>query len=356
MKSICIAFIKFEDMHWEKDTQIAIGLQKLGYDVTMLSTKKFTPRDNIKSLILDRDSFLSGEWALNKFDTVILFHLNLDFIQLVNSLKSNNIKTIIKADHHGYFPLFESDIIRKSLYYYAKNIYKAITNLNFKQRMTGLMKNSDYIIIESSTAYRRYVSIFNDYGNKFKLIPNGHHFTEFEYCNKQDTIIAIGRWNDLKQKRIYRLLDAFLFANKLNPIKFKLQIIGSCPDNISDEYRSEYIDFLGKQPKTFIENRLKDSKILLMSSEWEGFANVMAESLSRNNSIVSTPHAGAIDVVSGGMCGMTSEDYTVKSLGKTLLAEMTLWGSKQRNQELIHTIGQKRFDNSMLIKKIEELL
>jgi len=360
LKKIAVLFSKFEDFHWQKDPgYISCKLNEMGYNISVFSTLEFsTPENkNIDIYTLAQEEYFTGLF-LEKyhFDQLFIYHFDFRYIPLLRVAKSLGIKVIIKADHNGYLPIFESDIIRQTLYYKTKKIVKSLLNLDYKKKFSRYLDLVDFVIIESFTGYRRFVSMFPEFASKFIVIPNGYDFPGFAEYKKEKKIVAIGRWDDIKQKRVHRLLGAFILSSEKSRHNYKLYLIGDCPDKIKNRYESKNIIFKGKQTRHEIEKELKTSKILMMSSEWESFGNVLVEALSFNNTIVSTPHVGALDVSLDGHCGLVSEDYTVKDLANALVAEIELWENGYRNQKEIHDISSKYFDWSKVITKIEEIL
>lgn len=359
-KNIAVLFSKFENFHWEKDPgYISIKLKEIGHNVTVFSTLNFTPapNKNINISILSKEDYFSGEFLKQQnIEQLIIYHFDFRYMPLLSIARELKIKVILKADHNGYLPILESDVIKRNFYYRTKKVVKSLLNIGYKKKMLNFLDLVDYIIIESSTGYRRFVSMFPKYASKFVVIPNGYDFPKYVQYHKENTIIAIGRWDDFKQKRVQRLLKSFLIANNITKTKYTLKVIGTCPESIKSKYKNDYIIFMNKQPKSVIETELKSSKILLMSSQWEGFPNVIVEAFAFNNSLVSTPFAAASDSIFSGHCGLISENYTSKDLANALIAEMTLWDNNYRSQEEIYKLSSKYFDWSKIMTQINYLI
>jgi len=359
-KKVAILFSKFENFHWEKDPgYISRKLQNIGHEVSVFSTLYFTsPVDQkINTLTFSKEDYFSGTFLRKEeFERLIIYHFDFRYIPLLKIAKELNMKVIIKADHNGYLPMLESDTIRKNIYYNAKKLVKSILNIAYKAQFLEFINLVDNVIIESYVGYRRFVAMFPICASKFVVIPNGYDFPDYVKYEKKNTIVAIGRWDDYKQKRVERLLKAFLTANDAIKVKYTLHLIGPCPMKIQNKYKNENIFFMNKQPKNIIEKELKLSKILLMSSEWEGFPNVIVEAFGFNNTLVSTPFAAASDSVLGGQCGLISEDYTSKDLASALIAEVMLWENNYRFQKEIYNLTSKYFNWSTVVQNINNLI
>ncbi len=355
MKRLAVVFYKFEDFHVTKE-YLLTALRNRGHKITVFTTKNISienPPYNIVSL--SERNYYSGEWLKErKYDILFLYHLNFNHIKILKKAKDIGIKIITKADSNGFFPLLESDIIRNSFYYQSKRLIKAFLNYNFKLKMNELLNLNDYVMLETSTGYRRFITSFQEHHEKFKIIPYGFSFKKGEFNQKVKKIIAIGRWEDIKQKKIRRLLKAF---SRLKGVwnGYELYIIGTCSKKIINKYEGNYVHFLGWKTREEIDYLLLDSQITIMSSEWESFGYVQIEALSKGNTVVSTPHVGAIDVIHGFEFGLVAQGYSTKELSSALSAEISLWVNGERDPELIFEKAKEYYDWSVICTQIEEL-
>ena len=100
-----------------------------------------------------------------------------------------------------------------------------------------------------------------------------------------------------------------LFRSEKNDLKVAIIGKGDLFDDISELIKekelSECIDMLGFQNNPF--PILKNAKVLLMSSRWEGTPMCVLEALSLGIPIVSTPADGIAEVISDGVDGYLSD-------------------------------------------------
>jgi glycosyltransferase involved in cell wall biosynthesis len=138
-----------------------------------------------------------------------------------------------------------------------------------------------------------------------------------EKCMKDSTeydfnVVFVGRIAYPKNPQ--RLLKVFKLAIDLNK-SIKIAIVGSgnlenTAKELAKEYKiEEYVHFLG-----FQSNPLKiiaSSKVMVMTSDWEGTPMVALEAMILGIPIVSTPTDGLCDVIDDGITGYLSSENTV---------------------------------------------
>ena len=123
----------------------------------------------------------------------------------------------------------------------------------------------------------------NDFRSK-KLNKVSHAFFSKEYY----TFLMVGRL--VPQKSYFQALDLFAASLKKNP-DYRLIILGTGPLLYKLlEYTKmlkihDKVDFCGF--KTNILEYMNSSKALLLTSKWEGFGNVIVESLSLGTPVLS---------------------------------------------------------------------
>ena len=123
---------------------------------------------------------------------------------------------------------------------------------------------------------------------------------------EEDNIIFIAIGRLVPQKNFSLLIDAFSLVSK--EVKSKLIILGDGPlkDNLIRQINN--LD-LGDDVilKGFVENPfvyLKNSNVFVLSSLWEGFGNVVVESLALGTQVVSTDcDSGPREILDNGKYG-----------------------------------------------------
>lgn len=159
----------------------------------------------------------------------------------------------------------------------------------------------DKIIAISYGVKDEIVELFNIAPNKIQVIYNptitdekvalSHHHTSHPWLNgEQNAPVILGVGRLCQQKDFPTLIHAFSLVRKKRPCK--LIIIGEGEDRneiellIKELGLEQDIDLLG-----YIENPhpyMRKSDIFVLSSLWEGFGNVLVESMAYGTSVVST--------------------------------------------------------------------
>lgn len=189
------------------------------------------------------------------------------------------------------------------------------------------------------------ISILNEYifsrqiESKTSIIGNPIDISEIlgkaqlfsEYQTHYD-LVFIGRLSEAK--------NPIRFLNIVKDIKanfpsLQVAILGDgelrelCLSTIIEMKLEKNINMLG-----FIENPypiLCNSKILCMTSSWEGFGLVAVEALTLGIPVVATPVGGLVDIIDS-TCGMLTDDNRVYILEILhLLNTYSYWSMKSKN-------------------------
>ena len=128
-------------------------------------------------------------------------------------------------------------------------------------------------------------------------------------CDKEYDCIVLGRVNAIKDP--FRAIKIFTKVSLSYP-HFRAVFVGSgemleeCKDYISKEKLDEFIEFKG-----FVNNPigiLNKSKMLVMTSVYEGTPMCAVEAMALGKPIVSTPTDGIVDLVDQDMTGYYSDN------------------------------------------------
>ena len=132
--------------------------------------------------------------------------------------------------------------------------------------------------------------------------------------------IAIGRM--VPQKNFSLLLDAFYLVNK--EVESKLIILGDGPlkANLVRQIKNLNLE-KNVILKGFVDNPflyLKNSNVFVLSSLWEGFGNVVVESLALGTQVVSTNcDSGPSEILDGGKYGFLSLTFHKFELARLMI-------------------------------------
>jgi GalNAc-alpha-(1->4)-GalNAc-alpha-(1->3)-diNAcBac-PP-undecaprenol alpha-1,4-N-acetyl-D-galactosaminyltransferase len=183
------------------------------------------------------------------------------------------------------------------------------------------------------------------------VIPNmlsWSEFPEMEKMRKEKIILGVGRLE--KQKRFDVLIKVF---RELNLKDYKLLIVGEGSERerllkmIGDDER---IRLIGRTKE--IEKYYRKSEIFVLSSQKEGFGNVLIEAMAFGCACISfdCPY-GPAEIIQNGVNGLLVENQNEEALKKAILKvvnDRKLYESLRRNALLAReryskrTIAQKR--------------
>lgn len=228
-----------------------------------------------------------------------------------------------------------------------------IHNNNYNSRKLSLKsilycfaaKKSQKIIWVSNSSFYGFV-FHKKFENKSKILNNVIDINLLREKIKQDNarynydIIYIGRLTE--QKDPFRLLRVLQIVKNKRPF-VKIAIIGK--GELENELKA-YSEELGLQNNVcflgFMENPSKilaDSKVMVLTSKWEGMPMVVLEALALNIPIISTPADGICDLVKNDINGFLSNDDNE-------LAQKIIETLDKKKKELIYDI---KADKSQII-------
>lgn len=172
-------------------------------------------------------------------------------------------------------------------------------------------------------------------------------------------IIMVSRLDNV-QKDFDTLIKAFKTVNQKRK-DIKLYLLGEGPDRekienmIKDEDLQEYIKLLGvkRNPYPWIKN----SKLLVHSSRYEGLPTVLIEALILNKIVISSNcPTGPREILDNGKYGSLVEVGDYNSMAQEIL-ELLQENSKKKEKYLSNIDKSiERFDKKNIIKQIERVL
>lgn len=323
MKNLTLIFNHFEHEHLGKDVFLVpyyIG-KVLNLNVSIAYPKTHTNKDFPKvirgvNLVPINKKPISTKTGYSKkiiylkyllrnsktIDFLMLFHFNWErtFSGILYKLINPNGFLYLKCDE-----LVSS---RQRLMFIKRPLFRLF------------FKKADLITTETEELKKK---IFNYYlrsnasslNLKVKLLPNLFDYDGFKDSNltspdlskKENIMITVGRLGSF-QKNTEMLLEA---VKNLNFKNYKLVLIGSIEQNEKDfqkyinlyfktnPHLKERILFTGKlNSKKEVWQWYHKSKIFVLTSRYESYANVLSEAAFFRNYIISTNIDGAQDIIS----------------------------------------------------------
>lgn len=262
---------------------------------------------------------------------------------LIGYLKKNNPDVIMSAMHYVNTVLaiaktlsgvntrlIMSEHSHLSLSLSKKN-YK---NFILRKLMHFMYRKADHIIAVSNGVANDLVKNININPNKVKVINNPvvtndilikknlslNHYIE---DNNIPFILGVGRLTEAKNFSL--LIKAFSIICK--EVDVHLVILGT--GHLEAELREE-IDSLNLRNRVhllgFMENPynwMKKSELFVLSSSWEGFGNVLVESMACGTKVISTDcPSGPAEILDNGRLGVLVPVNDVDKLSKSIHREL----------------------------------
>ena len=234
-----------------------------------------------------------------------------------------------------------------------------IHNNNFNSRGVNLKSilylyaavKSKHILWVSKSSFKGYY-FSKLLKNKSKILYNFINSGEIEKKSelavekKGYDIIYLGRLTE--QKNPKRLLDVLkITISKKSDIRIGIIGTGDLEDDvrktIEDENLSNNISYLGFMSNPY--GILKNSKVMIMTSLWEGTPMCALEAMSLGVPIVSTPTDGLCELIDEGNTGYLRED-------DNKLAECCI--EVVENENLYNNMSQKSRDRAKDLMNIEQ--
>lgn len=307
--------------------------------------------DNIKMTSLGSNSIKTSIFKIkeyldnNEFDKAIVFSYEISIILMLFKkiykykyiIFSRCINTISKERE------YETSKFRKYIVHYLiKKMYKYMDVII--SQSNGMTKD---LVDNYNVEQRRICTINNPLSPKFQgYIGNIHNRTlEDEY------ILYMGRFE--KQKGLFNLLDSFSII-KDKKINLVMVGNGSLKDEIIEyskqlgvHNRVRFIDF-SKNVEEFYFN----AKLTVLSSFFEGFPNVLLESIACGTPVVSFDcPSGPEEIIIDGKNGFLAEYGNINDFANKIDKALKYDWSVEEIQNTA-----KRYNKEIIINKYIEIL
>lgn len=310
----------------------------------------------------------------NKID-IIINQWGLPYVPILVAHKAaNGLNIKIISIHHNdpsaNGKLYDCNIsisnanneIKKIIFICKKSIIRFITS----RSMRYVYNHSDVYQVLSPSFVERFKS-FTGIKNPKKLMVQTNPVTietgdfVLKPANKEKEIIYVGRI-DYNQKRVYRVIDTWALLEKKYP-DWRLTIVG---DGVERENIEKQAKALGLKNVSFegfkspIEY-YKRARILMLTSEYEGFPLVLAECMSFGVvPAVYGSYSAVYDIVNDGVNGIVfpyqKEGFSAENAATQLqkimhndavyndMAEKAIETSKRYSVDEIYKSWEKTFE------------
>ena len=188
-----------------------------------------------------------------------------------------------------------------------------------------------------------------------EVIYNAHYIPENINQDNKSTILWVGRAHPMKRPEI------FLKLAKLFPKEKFIMVMSLSKDydvlfkSIKNKAREiDNLEFITGVPHNKIAFYYQKAKLFILTSEVEGFSNVLIEALKIKTPVVSLSVDPDDILVNNkiGFCADGNVNKMVKYI-TSLLADKELW---QLYSDRAYNFTKENFDMEKIIKKYKELL
>lgn len=221
-------------------------------------------------------------------------------------------------------------------------------------------KNFDLVICQAKSMKKDLIINYNFPEQKLKIINNPVDFDKIEYLSAKDTgvsylpkdkynLLVIGRLTH--QKR----MDHAIKVMSCMPDNFHLTIAG---EGELKEYLEELVVNLNLKDKVtfkgFVKNPyvlLKEANLVLSTSRYEGFPNVVLEANACGKPVLAYKYIGGIDeIIENDVNGELIEDGNLKLLSEALIK---IFQSNNYNDEIIRNLTKQKYNVKHIVAKYE---
>ena len=300
-------------------------LQKLCYDGGIIPNikKSFIAKIQLPFLIL---SEFFASYGIIKKENIDMIHAHWMFPQgFIGVFLKKLFKIPLIVTIHG------SDLF-------------ALKNAVFEKMRNFVVKNADYITVNSIATKKELITRFPHYSSKIKTIPMGVDISLFrkrylkkpkKYANNR-ILLSVGRLSD--QKGLQYMIKAMATIIKYDP-KARLLIIGEGPykktlRKMIDGGQENNINFLGPMPMPDIARYYNYADIFIMPSlstktGTEALGLSLLEAMSSGCTVMGTKVGGIPFIIKNGYNGLLVNQKDSNSLSSAIL---TLLKDKRKSQ------------------------
>lgn len=262
-----------------------------------------------------KDSILKLSKSIKKVNPDLLF----------STLNGNNIVLILaKMLSFKGTPIIVREASNRTQSGSVKSRNRIITRLlyNYKtKKVIALSNGVKKDLIENFKVKEKKIKvIYNPIEVKQIQKLSNENINDFSKKNDEKLLISVGRLVDAKD--FETLINAFSLVNK--KINVRLLIVGKGPKEeelkkLSEKLNiSNKIDFIGFKSNPYKYMKLAD--LFILSSKWEGFGHVIAESMAVGTPVISTDcNSGPREIIGDNKYGILVPVGKPKELAEKII-------------------------------------
>lgn len=289
-------------------------------------------------------------WKQQQLDGVVLYSWALpQFLLIARAVHSAGIPFSIHWDGGG-------DLLPRPNSAWCKRIYTGIKFRIMDYLRAKHLSYANHVTIAPSVC--RFLcarSVYQRAHLAEKAVaspcPVSREFN-YEGREKENLIIAIGRWDDEKQKRARFLMQTLQRYYQANHGNTATEIYGTITPELQAWHAGmptavrELISLKGYLANAMLKDVYQRARIICCTSSHESSHIVSAEALCCGCSVVVTNLPKTLSVLhwyTTRQSGRISEQDTPESLAQALLDENKAWASGERNPESISSYWKQHF-------------
>lgn len=337
---------------------VANGLVSRGWDVELVvlhmnnSVYHEILDDRVTLVVLDANNAryslapLIKYFRGKKLDKIVVFNYELTVMSIIAR----------------FFCLRKFKVIARNINTISKkqNVEKIFSYKSFLKKMVDTFyTKADFIINQSKEMQEDLHTVYPEVKYKTNFIYNPirkqieeySKTIEFETLQKEDYILCIGRLEE--QKAFHYAIEAFAgISNSFPDIRLKIVGQGSLESSLKELAKKldvqDRVDFEGfhKNAIPFYEK----AKLVLLTSLYEGFPNVLIESIALGTPVVSFDcQSGPSEIIEDSVNGYLVKYLDVEDLQKKLSTAL----EKNWDYKSVHN-SSLRFSSCEIIEQWEE--
>ncbi|MBQ4636465.1 MAG: glycosyltransferase [Akkermansia sp.] len=338
---------------------LAAGIRSMGIESKCIMPLPYYEDDQKEHLIrTSMTNLKSVEWWKSLgIDGLILYSWGMPkYNAIARAIHKAGIRLVIHMDTSGNF-----DKLLPEQYTPLKAMLKWCTSTVQNYFRAKHLSYADVITMGAPVAKAISNKLFFDSSVAEKNVPMPCPVApecQYDGQKKKELILAVGRWDDILQKRPHILMQTLENFYAKGNCQAETYIYGTLTDELTTWHQSlspavrEKISLKGYTPNHLLREAYQQAKIILCPSSYESSHIVSAEGLCCGCSIVvPTRPAPLRDVMwyTTKNSGTVSAEDTPESLAEALHAELHEWESGNRNPHEIANTWSEHFHTDKVL-------
>lgn len=299
---------------------LANGMSENGWHVTLV-VMHLNNADHLQKLSQDVDLYVLG-----------VNHISFAIIPIIRYLKVNPATKVLVFNYElTIILIFIRSILFKKFKIITRNNttlsqtrleFKNFKNIIIKWGMDSLYRKADHVINQCKAMEKDLLDIYPNLKGKTSFIYNPVNIKVEEFSKKNNIIesenylLYVGRLE--QEKAVHFSIEAFSKLHQFYPnLRFRIIGKGSQEENLKNFAKElnilDKIDFGG-----FTENVIDEyckAKVVLLTSLFEGFPNVLLESITLGTPVVSfNCPSGPNEIIIEGVNGYLVSHLSIDDL------------------------------------------